>query len=112
MNASDNPYQAPRLIIAAHADADARSDFITKTYLHLAGAVALLILLDTILLSLPATAGLVNMMIGGRYSWLVVLGLFMAVSWIADQWAHSATSPGKQYMGLGLYVGFIRDFSG
>ena len=43
-------------------------------------------------------------MIGGRFSWLIVLGLFMIVSFIADSWATSATNPAVQYAGLGLYV--------
>ena len=44
------------------------------------------------------------MTLGIRYSWLIVLGLFMFVSWIANSWASSATSPTLQYAGLGLYV--------
>ena len=36
--------------------------------------------------------------------WLIVLGVFMAGSWIAEKWAHSATSLGTQYAGLALYV--------
>ena len=43
-------------------------------------------------------------MVGTRYGWLAVLGLFMVVSWIADSWARSAVSASTQYMGLGLYV--------
>jgi len=34
----------------------------------------------------------------------VVLGAFMAISWIADYWATHATSRAMQYIGLGLYV--------
>jgi FtsH-binding integral membrane protein len=43
-------------------------------------------------------------MIGGQFAWLIVLGAFMAVSWIADNWARSNASQGKQYLGLGLFV--------
>ncbi len=43
-------------------------------------------------------------MIGGRFSWLIVLGLFMAVSYLAESWARSAVDRKTQYMGLGLYV--------
>ena len=39
-----------------------------------------------------------------KYSWLIVLGAFMAVSWLANKWAHSSTSLGMQYTGLALYV--------
>jgi hypothetical protein len=38
------------------------------------------------------------------YSWLLVLGGFMAVSYVANRWAVSTTSLSTQYMGLGLYV--------
>ena len=80
MSYVENPYQSPLGAFAAQAAADERSDFITKTYLHLAGAVGLFALLETVLLSLPGVDDLVRLMIGTRYSWLVVLGLFMLVS--------------------------------
>ena len=46
---------------------------------------------------------LVQSIVGG-FSWLLVLGLFMAVSWLADRWARSEAGPHTQYLGLGLYV--------
>jgi FtsH-binding integral membrane protein len=104
MSYADNPYQSPLSTFAAHAAADERSDFITKTYLHLAGAIGLFVILEAVLLAMPGTEGLVRMMIGTRYGWLVVLGLFMLVSYVAERWAQSAVSPATQYMGLGLYV--------
>ncbi len=104
MNFSENPYEASTNIFASQAAADQRSDFITKTYLHLAGAIGLFVILETVLLNLPGIDGLVHAMRGSRYSWLIVLGLFMAVSYIADNWARSAVNPATQYMGLGLYV--------
>ena len=42
-------------------------------------------------------------MVGG-WGWLLVLGAFMAVSWIARMWATSSTSVPMQYAGLALYV--------
>jgi hypothetical protein len=100
----ENPYPSPMGMFAAQAAADERADFITKTYLHLAGAIGLFVILEALLLPLPGTAQLVQMMIGTRYGWLVVLGLFMLVSYVAERWAQSAVSPGTQYLGLGLYV--------
>jgi FtsH-binding integral membrane protein len=100
----ENRYQSPLGTFAAQAAADERTDFITKTYLHLAGAIGLFVVLEAVLLSLPGVEGLVQMMIGTRYGWLVVLALFMVVSYVAENWAQSAVSPGMQYMGLGLYV--------
>lgn len=97
-------YRDPMGIFAAQAAADERAGFITKTYLHLAGAIGLFVILEAVLLSLPGIENLVGLMFGSPISWLVVLGLFMLVSYIAESWARSAVSPSTQYMGLGLFV--------
>lgn len=104
MSYADNPYAAPEYGFAAQAAVDERAGFIAKTYAHLAGAIAVFIGLEAILLNLPGIENLVGLMIGTRYGWLVVLGAFMAVSWIADNWARSAVSPVTQYLGLSLFV--------
>ena len=103
MNYADNPYPSSLGTFAAQAAADERSDFITKTYLHLAGAIGLFIILETLLQAIPGIEGLAMQMVQG-YGWLIVLGLFMVVSYVAESWARSAVSPAKQYLGLGLYV--------
>jgi len=104
MSYADNPYQAPLGSFAAQAAVDERADFISKTYVHLAGAIGVFIGLEAVLLNIKGIENLVQMMIGGRFSWLVVLGMFMIVSYIAESWARSAVSVRMQYMGLGLYV--------
>ena len=104
MSYADNPYRSPLNTFAALAAADERSAFISKTYLHLAGAIGLFVILEAALLAMPGAEGLVTMMIGTHYGWLVVLGLFMLVSYVAESWAQSAVNPATQYMGLGLYV--------
>jgi FtsH-binding integral membrane protein len=101
---SENPYQSPMSMFAAQAAASERSDFITKTYLHLAGAIGVFIALEAVLLNLPGIQGLVGMMVNSQISWLIVLGLFMGISYLANSWALNAVNPGMQYMGLGLYV--------
>src|SRR6185437_15884501 len=40
----------------------------------------------------------------GGYGWLVVMFAFMGASYLAQTWAQADSSPGMQYMGLGLYV--------
>ncbi len=104
MSYADNPYAAPGYTFAAQAAADERAGFIAKTYAHLAGAIVAFIAIEAVLLNTPGIENLVGLMLGTRYGWLVVLGLFMVVSWIADSWAQSAVSPTKQYWGLGLFV--------
>ncbi len=104
MSYADNPYQSRLNTFAAQAAADERSGFITKTYLHLAGAIGLFVILEAVLLHTPAAKGLVELLGGSQYGWLVVLGAFMLVSYVAQNWAQSAVNPATQYMGLGLYV--------
>ena len=105
MSMSQEPsYAVMPPVYAAMADADARADFIAKTYVHLLGAVIAFVGLEAVLFHIPGIENLVGLMVGSRYSWLVVLGLFIFVSHIADRWALTAVEPGKQYLGLGLYV--------
>jgi len=101
---AENPYQSPLGTFAADAAVDERTGFITKTYLHLLGAILAFVGLEAILLNVPGIENLVGLMVGSQYGWLVVLGLFMLVSYVAENWAQSAESQTTQYMGLGLYV--------
>lgn len=102
-NNYDNDY-VPMSVMAAESPAVERSAFITKTYLHLAGAIAVFAALCAVWLHIPGIEKLVALMLGNRLSWLIVLGAFMGVAWIADSWANNAVSRTTQYFGLGLYV--------
>jgi FtsH-binding integral membrane protein len=105
MREQPNPYASPRAVaVAAAAPAADRAAFLQRTYAHLLGAVTAFVALEWLLLQAPGIDGVVRTMLGGRFSWLIVLGAFMAVSWIADRWARSATSPAMQYLGLSLFV--------
>jgi FtsH-binding integral membrane protein len=88
---------------ADSARADERASFIIKTYMHLLGAIVTFILLETALVRSPIAPAMMKLMTGG-YSWLIVLGLFMFVSHIANKWAVNTTSIATQYMGLGLFI--------
>jgi FtsH-binding integral membrane protein len=81
-----------------------RAAFIRKTYAHLAGAVLAFILLETYLIISGAGLYMAQTMLGGRFSWFIVLGAFMGISVLANWWANSQTSRPLQYMGLALYV--------
>ncbi|MFT4548864.1 MAG: FtsH-binding integral membrane protein [Verrucomicrobiales bacterium] len=94
-----NPY------VVAQSEASVRAGFIRKTYLHLAGAILVFAALEAILLNSAWSVNLaVKILSTGGMGWLVVLGLFMVVSVIADRWAQSNTSRGMQYLGLGLFI--------
>ena len=104
---SQNPYQTPTEYgqIASMASEDARASFIRKTYLHLLGAILACVAIDALILNLfdAQLQKIVPMLFSGM-TWLVVLGAFMIVSYIADRWARSDVSQSQQYLGLGLYV--------
>lgn len=85
------------------ASADVRASFIRKTYAHLFLAVIAFTGLEALLLNSPVAARMTQTMTSGM-SWLVVLGAFMLVSYVAQRWAQSTTSIGVQYLGLSVYV--------
>ena len=104
MSQADNPYLAANFVVAAQAGVDERASFITKTYLHLAGAILAFVVLVTALLNSPLAEPLIRSVLGTQYGYLILFGGFMLVSWIAENWARSSTSLGMQYLGLGIYV--------
>jgi FtsH-binding integral membrane protein len=99
-----NTQYAPRANAAAYALPDERASFIRKTYTHLAFAVLGFLVLEYVLLQLPGIERVASLMTSG-FNWLIVIGLFTVVGWVADRWARSDTSRGLQYAGLALYVG-------
>ena len=88
---------------AADSPAAERAAFIRKTYAHLAGALLLFTGLEYYLVNAPFAQKLAMTMTSG-YSWLIVLAAFMGVGYVADRLAHSQSSEGMQYLGLGLFV--------
>jgi FtsH-binding integral membrane protein len=101
---NNNPYMNWGMT-AAQADENSRASFIRKTYLHLLGAVAAFCAIEAVLMSTTLGPRMLDF-IGSnqRFGWLLVLGAFMGVSWLANSWAMSSTSLAKQYAGLSLYV--------
>jgi FtsH-binding integral membrane protein len=90
--------------VAAEAPVDVRRVFIRKTYTHLMAAVYAFVAFEWLLFALGVDQLMIPLLNQSPWSWLVVLGAFMVVSWIADSWARSTTSLGMQYAGLFLYV--------
>jgi FtsH-binding integral membrane protein len=88
---------------AAYALPEARAQFIRRTYAHLALAILGFLVVEYALLQVPGIERIGALMTEG-FNWLIVLALFIGVSWIADYWARSDTSQGLQYAGLTLYV--------
>ena len=99
MSQVSNPYAYTDVI--AQAPESTRADFIRKTYLHLFGAILAFVGLEFALFQVLDVETITRTMLGGGYSWLIVLGLFLVVSWVAHRWASSTTSLPLQYAGWG-----------
>ena len=81
---------------------DARSQFITRTYTHLFGAMMAFTLIQVWLFRTGIAETLARAILGT--SWLLALGAFIVVGWLASRTAHTATSMGAQYAALGAFV--------
>lgn len=107
---SHNPYQPSEVTygyapIAHQASVDQRVAFVRSTYLHLMVAIAAFVLIDAfIIMVFGQRLEPLVLWVAQGWHWLLFLGGFMAVSWVADAWAHHGTSRQMQYLGLSLYV--------
>ena len=88
---------------AAQSSPAERAGFIRKTYGHLAIALLAFTGIEYYLVNAPFAQKLALSMTQGM-SWLVVIGLFMGVGYLADKLARSNNSEQTQYLGLGLFV--------
>jgi FtsH-binding integral membrane protein len=99
------PQYEGRTGVAAAATVDARAAFIVRTYLHLVGAIFAFVFLEAALFTSGVADAIVErIFMTGNIGWLVVLGAFIGVSYLANHWARSDASVGMQYAGLGIYV--------
>jgi FtsH-binding integral membrane protein len=90
--------------VAAQAAASDRAAFIRRTYAHLAGAILAFMGVEALLLNTVPHNKIIDFFFASRITWLFVLLAFFGASWLAQTWAQSDSSPGVQYLGLGLYV--------
>jgi FtsH-binding integral membrane protein len=81
---------------------DTRAEFITRTYNHLMGAIVAFVGVELLLFGSGMAARIAEVLLGG--SWLLVLGAFMVVGWMANSVAARSESIGSQYAALGGYV--------
>lgn len=90
--------------VAEAAPAD-RAAFIRRTYTLLAVAILAFIAVEGILFASGIATVIASVIFkGGMLGWLLVLGLFMGVSFLANRWATSETSVTTQYLGLGIFI--------
>jgi FtsH-binding integral membrane protein len=86
---------------AAALPVQARARFITRTYNHLFGAIALFAATEVFLFQ-SGIAASITRFAGGN--WLLILGGFMIASWLFTRLAHTAETRAGQYLGLGAFV--------
>lgn len=91
-------------MLVANASEVERSTFIRKTYLHLGGAILAFAAVEALLIKSGVAESFLHLLKNNSFTWLIVLALFMGVSYVANNWAHSAISREMQYAGLGLFV--------
>lgn len=79
-----------------------RAAFIVRTYNHLFGAILLFTGLEILYFRTGVAETMARAMRG--VNWLIVLGGFVLVSWLASRAAHTTTSTQIQYLALGGFV--------
>ena len=82
--------------------ADARSTFIWRTYGHVAAAILGFAAIQSYLFSSGLAATIAQSMAG--VNWLLILGAFMVVGWLATHVSHTAQSKAAQYAALSGFV--------
>src|ERR1700686_4994135 len=88
--------------VVGELDIDSRGTFVSRTYGHLFGAVCLFILIEMGLFKSGLADKIAQALLS--VSWLVVLGGFVVVSWLASRTANLAKSKAAQYAALAAYV--------
>jgi uncharacterized protein len=83
-----------------------RVAFLRKTYGHLGVAlIAFAVITGGMMRYMTMTSlKFSSWALTGRLNWIMVLGLFMVVGWVAERLARSETSRGLQYLGLAVAV--------
>jgi len=83
----------------ATLDDTARGDFIIKVYQHLMGAIIAFVAIEALLIPTGIAEAIYDFVSRGA-AWLLILGAFMVISWMATSAAHDILNPQRQYLGL------------
>jgi uncharacterized protein len=90
----------PSYTPVATLDEATRSEFLSRVYQHLLAAVVAFVAFEALLINLGIAREIYELISGGGGRWLVVLGGFMVVNWLATNAAHDILNPSRQYAGL------------
>jgi len=89
-------------IPVAQASADVRAAFVVRTYLHLLGAILAFTAIEVALFRTGIAWPIAKWMWSTH--WLLILGGFIVVNWMASSMAHSVTSAAAQYFALTIFI--------
>jgi FtsH-binding integral membrane protein len=89
-------------IVVSQATEFEKASFYRKTYSHVALAIVAFIIVEALLLKIVPDDVIVAM-VGGRFIWLFIIGLFWLGTTMSNKLAFHP-SRNQQYLGLGLYV--------
>jgi FtsH-binding integral membrane protein len=81
-------------------DEVARGEFLLRVYQHLLAALLAFVAFEALLINLGAAAALYDLVFASGGRWILLLGGFMVVSWLATNAAHDILNPSRQYAGL------------
>jgi FtsH-binding integral membrane protein len=77
-----------------------RAEFLVRVYQHLLAAVVAFVAFEVLLFNLGLAERIYDLVAGSSGAWLLVLGAFMIVNWLATTAAHDILNPSRQYAGL------------
>ena len=98
----NDSYSSSRAEAIGQLDVQSRATFISRTYAHLVGAILAFTLIEIFLFKNGLAETIARGLMGT--SWLLVLGGFVVVSWLASRVAHTAVSKPAQYAALAGFV--------
>lgn len=83
-------------------DLDARARFVARVYTHVFAAIIGFTAIEIVLFTTGLAPIIASVMLGG--SWLIVLGAYTLVGWLASRTAHRAEGMPLQYAALAGFV--------
>lgn len=92
----------PQLVV--QASPATRVEFIRQAYTHLGGAILVFTILELLIFQTSVPDMALAALQAVPFSWLMVVGAFSGVAWLATYLAESEQDLPVQYAGLGLYI--------
>jgi FtsH-binding integral membrane protein len=84
----------------AESTAEERGAFVIRVYQHLLLAVMAFVGFEVVLFTTGIAEAIYDFLVGASAAWLLILGAFMVVQWMATSAAHNIENESLQYAGL------------